>query len=120
MSVLSVELLSSNSCVCAYVCVIKIGNLFFFFFFFQAEDGIRDLVRSRGLGDVYKRQDQGQPEILQCQACYHRHAKDLEARPQDLPQGKGYPASEERPRGLHCEHFTGYYDRPQGLSLIHI
>ena len=28
-------------------------------FFFQAEDGIRDLVRSRGLGDVYKRQNQG-------------------------------------------------------------
>ena len=27
------------------------------YFFFQAEDGIRDLVRSRGLGDVYKRQD---------------------------------------------------------------
>ena len=26
------------------------------FLFFQAEDGIRDLVRSRGLGDVYKRQ----------------------------------------------------------------
>ena len=25
-------------------------------FCFQAEDGIRDLVRSRGLGDVYKRQ----------------------------------------------------------------
>ena len=34
--------------------------MFFFFcvcvFFVQAEDGIRDLVRSRGLGDVYKRQ----------------------------------------------------------------
>ena len=29
------------------------------FFFFQAEDGIRDLVRSRGLGDVYKRQGRG-------------------------------------------------------------
>ena len=27
-----------------------------FLFFFQAEDGIRYLVRSRGLGDVYKRQ----------------------------------------------------------------
>ena len=27
-------------------------------FFFQAEDGIRDLVRSRGLGDVYKRQNE--------------------------------------------------------------
>ena len=25
-------------------------------FFFQAEDGIRYLLRSRGLGDVYKRQ----------------------------------------------------------------
>ncbi len=25
-------------------------------FFFQAEDGIRDTDRSRGLGDVYKRQ----------------------------------------------------------------
>ena len=34
------------------VCVI------YFYFFFQAEDGIRDLVRSRGLGDVYKRQVQ--------------------------------------------------------------
>ena len=33
-------------CVCCdcYIC------------FFQAEDGIRVLVRSRGLGDVYKRQ----------------------------------------------------------------
>mgnify|MGYP003381452019 CR=1 FL=1 len=28
-------------------------------FCFQAEDGIRDLVRSRGLGDVYKRQVDG-------------------------------------------------------------
>ena len=27
------------------------------FFFFQAEDGIRDAQESRGLGDVYKRQD---------------------------------------------------------------
>ena len=33
--------------------------LFCVFFFFQAEDGIRDLVRSRGLGDVYKRQSIG-------------------------------------------------------------
>ena len=28
-----------------------------FIFCFQAEDGIRGLVRSRGLGDVYKRQE---------------------------------------------------------------
>ena len=32
------------------------------FFFFQAEDGIRDLVRSRGLGDVYKRQGEDDDE----------------------------------------------------------
>eukprot|EP00831_Metopus_contortus_P023883 TRINITY_DN20967_c0_g1_i1.p2 TRINITY_DN20967_c0_g1~~TRINITY_DN20967_c0_g1_i1.p2 ORF type:complete len:159 (+),score=35.78 TRINITY_DN20967_c0_g1_i1:42-518(+) len=29
-------------------------------FFFQAEDGIRDVERSRGLGDVYKRQVHGE------------------------------------------------------------
>ena len=34
------------------------------FFFFQAEDGIRDLVRSRGLGDVYKRQGMDMPGRL--------------------------------------------------------
>ena len=46
------------------LCSILFFCIFFFacsslhpcFFFFQAEDGIRDLVRSRGLGDVYKRQ----------------------------------------------------------------
>ena len=36
-------------CVLGAICLYVI-------FFFQAEDGIRDLVRSRGLGDVYKRQ----------------------------------------------------------------
>ena len=45
--------LVSVLCVVVFVC----------FFFFQAEDGIRDLVRSRGLGDVYKRQgDNGMEE----------------------------------------------------------
>ena len=45
--------------------------MFFFFFcfvFFQAEDGIRDLVRSRGLGDVYKRQYQFYPAIINSHA----------------------------------------------------
>ena len=37
------------------------GIVSFVVFFFQAEDGIRDLVRSRGLGDVYKRQLFGLP-----------------------------------------------------------
>ena len=40
------------------ICLMKLRNAesIVSFFFFQAEDGIRDLVRSRGLGDVYKRQ----------------------------------------------------------------
>ena len=43
------------------ICVVFDLCVFVYFgvvdcFFFQAEDGIRDLVRSRGLGDVYKRQ----------------------------------------------------------------
>ena len=36
-------------------------------FFFQAEDGIRDLVRSRGLGDVYKRQGNDNGKVLKKQ-----------------------------------------------------
>ena len=39
------------------------------FFFFQAEDGIRDLVRSRGLGDVYKRQIQPGRDGLHHRGC---------------------------------------------------
>ena len=39
------------------MCVDVICIVIVFCFFFQAEDGIRDLVRSRGLGDVYKRQE---------------------------------------------------------------
>ena len=41
-------------CVCR-----RHSSVLRYFFFFQAEDGIRDLVRSRGLGDVYKRQRYG-------------------------------------------------------------
>ena len=39
-------------------------------FFFQAEDGIRDLVRSRGLGDVYKRQIIIVLEVFLCKHKY--------------------------------------------------
>ena len=56
------------------------------FFFFQAEDGIRDLVRSRGLGDVYKRQPQGRARHPQADA---RHRK---AGSQD-PTGRSYDDS---------------------------
>ena len=53
-------------------------------FFFQAEDGIRDLVRSRGLGDVYKRQPRMCPadrafEACRCVSCQNgcRHGLSL-------------------------------------------
>ena len=45
-----------SNIVGAIVYVIYVFVFIIVFFFFQAEDGIRDLVRSRGLGDVYKRQ----------------------------------------------------------------
>ena len=48
-------------------CVISL-----FFFFFQAEDGIRDLVRSRGLGDVYKRQGLAASQLFIGRAGDHR------------------------------------------------
>ena len=41
--------------ICLYFFLCILFSVFVVFFF-QAEDGIRDLVRSRGLGDVYKRQ----------------------------------------------------------------
>ncbi len=41
----------------SYYVSILILKILFIFFFFQAEDGIRDFCLSRGLGDVYKRQD---------------------------------------------------------------
>ena len=41
---------------CDIVSALSGRDMLICFFFFQAEDGIRDLVRSRGLGDVYKRQ----------------------------------------------------------------
>ena len=51
-------------CVCYainFLFLVRFCFCLFFFFFFQAEDGIRDLVRSRGLGDVYKRQGSNVP-----------------------------------------------------------
>ena len=67
-----------------------------YFFFFQAEDGIRYLVRSRGLGDVYKRQPSSGA------AC---------------PRGEGQCV-----RAGFSSYMTGHHrtGAPVGLSLIHI
>ena len=52
-------------------------------FFFQAEDGIRDLVRSRGLGDVYKRQLEktplGRAEWVKFVALFYNREAEAEA-----------------------------------------
>ena len=47
-------------------------------FFFQAEDGIRELVRSRGLGDVYKRQVEHRGPLID--------DANLRARPLRMPE----------------------------------
>ena len=52
-------------------------------FFFQAEDGRRDLVRSRGLGDVYKRQEQ---QRLHEQARHHEQDERVGAKHHERPQ----------------------------------
>ena len=44
--------------------MIVVLSVFLDIVFFQAEDGIRDLVRSRGLGDVYKRQTPASVEVV--------------------------------------------------------
>ena len=59
-------------------------------FFFQAEDGIRDLVRSRGLGDVYKRQVFDGPGSRQSRS----ETRDLDtvARPEPRRHSAGFAA----------------------------
>ena len=71
-------------------------HFFFCVFFFQAEDGIRDLVRSRGLGDVYKRQTKAGLSD------YQQSGGD------DLTSRCGHPK------------FWRVRSAGQGLSLIHI
>ena len=56
-------------------------------FFFQAEDGIRDLVRSRGLGDVYKRQ--GDDDMTQYLLSVW-HAEDDEVYPDEATMQRAF------------------------------
>ena len=59
------DYICSGSSVGIGLCSVRVSVCVFFccvFCCLQAEDGIRDLVRSRGLGDVYKRQ--GIDELL--------------------------------------------------------
>ena len=81
---------------CVLMCVGK-RNVDVVFFFFQAEDGIRDLVRSRGLGDVYKRQVHLRPGPGACGA--------LPREPEGLP-GSTCRAGRERGGPVSYTHLT--------------
>ena len=73
-------------------------------FFFQAEDGIRDLVRSRGLGDVYKRQASDS-------------LGDAPKRAKYFFMRSFFAAESELMKRILPKIFRS---GPQGLSLIHI
>ena len=81
-------------------------------FFFQAEDGIRDLVRSRGLGDVYKRQLLlAQMERLERQTrTRDANGRYLNAKLAAIPGIR--PMARDRGETRHSYHLY--------LSLIHI
>ena len=93
-------------------------------FFFQAEDGIRDLVLSRGLGDVYKRQDHHTtayyrdtaPEITDAQYdALRQHYDSLAAAyPQAVPPDSAAQAVGAAPDSAFGKHLHLV------LSLIHI
>ena len=96
------------------------------FFFVQAEDGIRYLVRSRGLGDVYKRQAQ---YYVYAKGEFSRESPELQMRyfvnalqpPEDAPARKFefQPDSLTYFRLLWSNHKYALY-KMLTLSLIHI
>ena len=82
--------------------------------FFQAEDGIRDLVRSRGLGDVYKRQRHTHRAAVPARAVGRRRAVGLHraagsgtrrlvagssAAAPGMPRAEGMPLAADRTAG---------------------
>ena len=93
------------------------------FFFFQAEDGIRDLVRSRGLGDVYKRQ--GELRCLEVRGrnlLAHPAVRALILNISDITErqqaARALRASEERYRSLFEESRDAIYiSTPAGEML---
>ena len=77
------------------LCNIRLLFIVVTFFFFQAEDGIRDLVRSRGLGDVYKRQE------LYNNKCLHGPIAQLGERYNGIVEVKGSNPFRSTPRPFH-------------------
>ena len=100
------------------------------FFFFQAEDGIRDLVRSRGLGDVYKRQGGRQGETQAAGGEDDRGGRGVASktlRGVDVDDALAEGAHDAPPTEIRAEgdgdggrHLDPQRDADLGLSLIHI
>ena len=95
--------------------------ILFVFFFFQAEDGIRDLVRSRGLGDVYKRQELTSTKSKNAVVKYYKPSELLGMftsflSQQDVNRQVIYLQGIYLKNPKHDPRWTSRYD----LSLIHI
>ena len=99
----------------------------FFLFFFQAEDGIRYLVRSRGLGDVYKRQDLAWAKNLQSNADYESSLQHFESILSNFPL-EAAGRMDEIKEAMSVNYFewgeslasSGSFESAIELSLIHI
>ena len=91
-------------------------------FFFQAEDGIRDLVRSRGLGDVYKRQPHGR----EWKSEFGNHLNvfvEMNIFPEELNKYLKEYSSDPSAASCSDEKLIKHlkkYDDVSDLSLIHI
>ena len=83
----------------------------FLWIFFQAEDGIRDQPRSRGLGDVYKRQ------VYVSTTAKYESDKDLESKRHEILKELEDSTSETAKFG---KTLTRKILSDQLLSLIHI
>ena len=85
-------------------------------FFFQAEDGIRDLVRSRGLGDVYKRQGAYNAAIDGMTRAFPKIRKKLAA----LSTAEQLQSVAAEARTLSLKTTREHIESELELSLIHI
>ena len=86
--------------------------------FVQAEDGRRDLVRSRGLGDVYKRQ--GLPPSKKLSSCVRPGVFDVLARLLRLVSALSNDDFPTFDRPAKATSLTVGSGRNSSLSLIHI
>ena len=79
---------------------------FFFAFFFQAENGILDSVASRGLGEVYRRQQQSKP------------AKQKQAKASQAQKARWRSSTKHQAAAAHKKPPWHPYDLPPNLPIL--